>query len=329
MMKHILAPVLLVTGLLASLFFARVAVMAAETEMVAKVNGEGISRVAFERNLKASYVKRRLLESTAKKNGVYDSIRDEVLDQLIDEELLYQNAKSKGLAPGNESVADRIDSIRATFPSQKAYLAFLAKSFLTEETVGDFVGRLMALENLTEREFAKNARISENEIHDYYVSNVDAYSSPERVHARHILIRVEPDAAQALKDEAMKKIKEILLQAESGADFGELAKKHSGCPSARKGGDLGFFARGRMVKTFEDAAFTLTPGEISSVVATDYGYHIIKAEEHTTASVKPEADAAQEIRELLESSKKNLAAQEFAKRLRSTAKIEILLPAEP
>jgi peptidyl-prolyl cis-trans isomerase C len=99
---------------------------------------------------------------------------------------------------------------------------------------------------------------------------------PEQVHARHILVKVDPKADATQKAAARKKIEDIQKQLKNGEDFSELAKKASDCPSNAKGGDVGYFGRGQMVKPFEDAAFSLKPGEVSGIVETEFGLHLIK-----------------------------------------------------
>jgi hypothetical protein len=100
-----------------------------------------------------------------------------------------------------------------------------------------------------------------------------------QVRARHILLRVPPDATPAQRDTLIRRAQEIRTQARAGQDFAELARQHSEDPAAERGGDLGFFGRGQMVAPFEEAAFALEPGEVSDVVETPFGFHIIRLEE--------------------------------------------------
>ena len=122
---------------------------------------------------------------------------------------------------------------------------------------------------------------TDKEIADFYKSNLKIlFSYPERVRARHILISVAPDAPAKTRQQAQAKAEQILEQLKKGADFAKLAAQDSDDPGTRdRGGDLGFFERGQMIKPFEDAAFSLKPGQLSGVVATRFGYHIIRVEE--------------------------------------------------
>src|ERR1700722_17643868 len=129
-------------------------------------------------------------------------------------------------------------------------------------------------------------QVTDAQIQDYYNAHKDEYRTPERVHARHILLSI----ANKPKDEVPKiqaQAEALLKQIKGGADFGELAKKNSQDPgSAQKGGDLGWVSRGQMVKNFEDSVFTLKPNEISNVVTTEYGFHIIQVLEKQTAHLQ-------------------------------------------
>jgi len=129
-------------------------------------------------------------------------------------------------------------------------------------------------------------------------------------------------ADEKTRQAGLAKAEDLLAQLKGGANFAELAKKSSDCPSAPQGGDLGFFGHGQMVPEFDEAAFALKPGEISGVVTTKFGYHIIKLEEKKDAGLVPEIEAAPRIREYLVGQKTGVAVEEKIKTLREKAKIE-------
>ena len=120
--------------------------------------------------------------------------------------------------------------------------------------------------------------ISKNEVHQYYENHLNDFGTPEERRAAHILISVSADATQAEQDAANSKAEDVLRQVNLNPEkFAELAKAHSQDPgSAENGGDLGYFERGMMVKAFDDSVFALKEGEISEIVKSDFGYHIIK-----------------------------------------------------
>jgi peptidyl-prolyl cis-trans isomerase D len=146
-------------------------------------------------------------------------------------------------------------------------------------------------------EFEALAKPSEEQIRKFYDDHLlDRFTDPEEIRARHILVQVEPGADEATKTKARAEADDLLAQARGGADFAELAKKHSKDPgSAAKGGDLGFFPRGRMVPAFDAAAFGLEPGKISDVVETPFGFHVIKLEEKKPGGPRPFEVAREQI----------------------------------
>jgi peptidyl-prolyl cis-trans isomerase D len=128
--------------------------------------------------------------------------------------------------------------------------------------------------------------IPDAELHAAYNASMDSFRMPDRVKAQHILIKTQ-GKSDAEKKAALAKAQDLLKQLKAGADFSELAKKNSDDTSAAQGGDLGWFQRGQMVGPFDQAAFALKPGELSGIVTSEYGYHIIKVNEKENARVKP------------------------------------------
>ena len=147
-----------------------------------------------------------------------------------------------------------------------------------------------------------------------YNANPKRFEAPAQVRARHILVRRGPPDARATADK-------LLLDLKAGADFATLAKEHSGdTGSAVKGGDLGFFGTGRMVPAFDKAVFALSkPGELSEVVETDFGFHIIRLEESRPAGVRPFAEVRESLRRELSAKLLNEARAKEQKRVLDTA----------
>ena len=143
----------------------------------------------------------------------------------------------------------------------------------------------------------------------YYEDNISMYTQDEQVRARHILFKVDPDTSPEDQAKIAEKAASVLERAKKGEDFAELAKEFSDDTSKSEGGDLGYFSRGSMVKEFENAAFSLKKGEISDLVKTAYGYHIIKVEDVKEGSVKPYA----EVRDQIESTMKKNVTMDMAK----------------
>jgi peptidyl-prolyl cis-trans isomerase D len=160
------------------------------------------------------------------------------------------------------------------------------------------------------RDYREKVAVSQEEIKAYYDVNVDDFVIQEEVRTRHILIKVASDAAPEKIEEARKRAEGILAKAKGGEDFAALAEKYSEGPTAKKGGDLGYFPRGRMVREFEDVAFSLQPGELSPVVRTQFGFHIIKVE-----GVREErVQGLDEVRKSIESTLTDQKSRDLAER---------------
>ncbi|MCB2183509.1 MAG: SurA N-terminal domain-containing protein [Desulfobulbaceae bacterium] len=154
----------------------------------------------------------------------------------------------------------------------------------------------------------ENITIPENEINDYYTKNQSEFGQPEKRQASHILLKTTPQDHDTRKAE----IDNILTRIKDGEDFAALAKEFSEDGSASRGGDLGFFSRAQMVKPFADAAFSLQKGEISDVVTTQFGYHIIKLVDIQPADIKPLAEVKSVIEDKLKQQLARNAAFEKA-----------------
>jgi len=149
------------------------------------------------------------------------------------------------------------------------------------------------------KKFKERIAITTEEIETYYKDYSGDFWEPKKIHARHILIKAD-SGDKDMEEGAKKKAEEVLLKVKSGSSFEEMAKKYSqDQANAQQGGDLGFFSRGQMVKPFEEEAFNLKPGEVSGVVQTKFGFHIIRVEEIKDEGTKPLEDVKAEIQEIL------------------------------
>jgi peptidyl-prolyl cis-trans isomerase D len=148
-------------------------------------------------------------------------------------------------------------------------------------------------------DFADKVVISDEEVESYYEENIDMFQEERQVKARHILFKVDPEAPEEEKEKVKERALSVLEKARAGEDFADLAKEYSEGPNSAQGGDLGYFPRGQMVKAFDDAAFGMKKGEISDLVKTQFGYHIIKVEDIKEAGTKALAEVQEEIRNRL------------------------------
>lgn len=213
-------------------------------------------------------------------------LRKTLLDQMINDRLLLAKAEKDTLLKINEkeieqTLEDQLSKIKSQFPSEEAFQKELKTEGLTEAELKrnyrEQIKEQILRDKLISSKLSK-ANISLREVKEFYQSYKDSLpEQPESAKLSQILLKIEPSqkTLDSLKDFASM----ILAKAKAGEDFSELAKNYSEDPSAKQGGDLGFLKRGEILPEFEMKAFSLNPGEISDLVQTSLGYHIIKLEE--------------------------------------------------
>jgi peptidyl-prolyl cis-trans isomerase C len=301
-------------------------VWAAEPELAARVNGVGITQERLDKIFNVYMQQRQIDVQESKSPEQYKQLQRQVLDVLISQELLWQEAQKKQLIASAEDVDREMKRVRDRFPSKEAFLQKLEAGGFTEARYAEDVKQRLSARHLVQTEVASGITVSDPEVHDFYTSNQAQFVRPEEVHVRHILIKVADNTDQAAQEAARQHIRDILTEARSGADFAALAEKHSEGPSGPKGGDLGFVPRGRLEPPFEKAAFALKPGEISDVVQTRFGFHVIKMEARRGGESVPETEVADRIRQYLFSTRVHEAIRVRVKSLWDAGQVEILLP---
>jgi len=198
----------------------------------------------------------------------------------VDDELMrkYERAKIRYMA---FPAAKFRDQVKVSPEEIKAYFDTHRMQYTVPEK------RSFQVLVVDQEKVAQSVQVSDAQLRAAYSGSMDNFRVPERVHARHILIKTV-DKTDAEKKQLLAKAQDILKQLKNGADFAELAKKDSDdTGTAPKGGDLDWFVKGQMVPEFDQAAFSLKPKEISNIVTTTYGYHIVQVLEHEQAHVKP------------------------------------------
>ena len=293
-------------------------------DRVAVVNGTIITQAEFDRVL--GYELRRTAQSGQQIPGAQMAkIENSILDSLIVGELLFQESKKKGIQVKPETVTEQLMTIKQRFPSEAEFKKALEANNMTESKISTDIKRDMAIQQLLDKEVDQKVQITDEESKTFYDTNPQLFQQPERVKASHILIKVDEGASEEKKAEALKKIIEIQQKVQKGEDFAALAKTYSEGPSGPKGGDLGSFGRGQMVKPFEDAAFSLKPNETSDIVETKFGYHLIKVVDKQPAKKIAYADAKDRINKRLKDQKLRTERQLYFDKLKKDAKIEKFL----
>lgn len=213
--------------------------------------------------------------------------QSKALDNIIDRQLLYLAAQKASMVPDSATVNQQFQGFQQRFGSPDKFQEWLTTQGMTETQARSEITTDLAVQKYIATNVPDTAKVTVDQARAFYDAHPDVFTPGERMHARHILVKVDPDATPDRKAAARRKADRLLMRVKAGEDFAQVARDSSDCPSAPKGGDLPEFGRGEMVAPFEAAAFQLQPGQISDVVETQFGYHIIKCEERKEAKPVP------------------------------------------
>ena len=285
------------------------------------VNGTPISYKEFSLEFE-TYKKRMMQQGRAIPEQYLPQVRTQLLQQLIDSELLLQDSKKQGITTKTEDVQKELDGIKARHKDPKEFEKTLAEANLSEKQLKEKLAENMAIKALLEQKVFSDVSVNDDEAKAFYDGNPQYFHRPEQVHARHILKKVEEGATEEKKAEARKALEAIKTRILAGEDFAELAKEYSDGPSKDVGGDLGYFAKGKMVKPFAEAAFALKTNEVSDIVETQFGYHIIKVLDHRDAEIIPFEKVKPRIIDNLKNQKMKQKLDSYLAELRKDAKVE-------
>jgi len=299
-------------------------VAAQEVGVAARVNGVEISRFRLERHFE-DYLKVQGRSVGAIRNpSVFKRLKREALDQLIDKELLSQEAKRRGIVVDEAAVREAREAVAKGFRTPEAFARRLAEAGFDDPGYDAYLRREIAAGRALDALVGEIA-VSEAEVRAFYERNRARFERPEEVSARHILLRIPPPADAAAVAGVQARARALREEIRAGADFAELARRHSADASAAQGGELGRFPRGRMVPGFEAVAFALEPGEVSEPVRTEFGWHLVKVEARHPAGAMPEAEALALVRQHLLAAGRQEEIRSGLERLRRNAKVDILL----
>jgi foldase protein PrsA len=277
---------------------------------VAKVSGEEIKKEEFLKMFnifKAQYEQQfgtEVWDQELEGRKFGDVAREKLLDMLIDEKLQLDKAAELGITVTDDEVNSEIENAKKYFDTEEKFNEFLKEQGIDLEYFKESVKKELIISKLNDK-LTEKVAVTDEEIKAYYDTHQDEFVS---VKASHILLETQEEAEAMLK------------RVKAGEDFAELAKQNSIDPSAKENsGDLDYFRHGDMVEPFENAAFALKPGEISEIVPTDFGFHIIKVEDS-------KLDKFEDVKEQLKGSllydKKSVEYNKLLEEMRTDGKIE-------
>ena len=289
----------------------------------ARVNGVDISNEMLERNFEEYKRDNDINIAAIRYPNRVTMMRREVLDQLINQEIIWQAAQKKESIASVDEVEEAIKQVREQFASEQDYFGRLAAEGFTVDEYREHIQQVLSAKKYM-KSVTANVEVGEADIHDFYVGNPVRFQLPEAVRARHILLKVSAQADEDTRTAINEKAVDLLDRLLAGEDFAAVAIEASEDSSAAQGGDLGYFPRGKMVKPFEDAVFALEAGEMSGIVESPFGLHIIKVDDYQVAQTVPEEVAKERIEQHLVQVKSQQRVVDELAALRAMASIEVL-----
>jgi len=330
----------------------RPAVAAVVDKAVATVNGDPILKSEFEKN--SGPIMEQFKRATPLADQTPErllELKKKVLDQMVDDKLLTQQAKKQKIKVSKLEVDDGVNKVKKRFPDEKAFEAEMKGEGFTPERFRTHIEDQLSVIKLIEKEVkAKTVYPTDSEVKALY-ANLDAiYNGKqptgklseddkedlqtlarllgrrfgERVRARHILIRLSNHATDKEKAAAREKLTGMKARLAKGEEFDALAKQYSEDPGSKdRGGDLGYFTKGDMVPPFEKVAFTLPVGALSDPVETDFGAHLIRVDEKRAATKFSYEDIQNDLRDYLFQQKAAQRFEDYLKDLRKSATVQV------
>jgi peptidyl-prolyl cis-trans isomerase C len=289
--------------------------------VIARVNGEEIGRAEFAQTVKNIELRAGRPVPAEQRDQVFRG----VLDDMIAMRLLKQEVLRRQLTATEAELAAAVKQLRQQFPSEAAFSQALKAQKMTLDQLRDETRTQLLVSKMLDKEVGSQVAVKPAEVSAFYEKNPERFQQPEAIHASHVLITVAQGADAATKAAARAKAEDVLKQARAGADFAKLARTYSNDASAPRGGDLGFFPKGQMVPAFEAAAFALVPNQISDVVETPFGFHVIKVLEKRTAQSVPFGQAAPQIEQYLRQEQQQAKTKAFVQQLRAKGNVQVFI----
>jgi len=294
------------------------------TGPVAKVNGKEIDRSEFQKQMDRT--RERFTKAGRDISPALESrLKENLIRKMVDEELIAQAAAKEGVKVSPEDLEARFTEHKARFGNEAAFTSFLERTNQTVEDIREDLSTTALREALFQK-LSPEPEPTDDDAQKYYAEHKDKYVQREQIQASHVLVKVAKGATPEEKAAAKKKADEVLKKAKAGTSFEQLAKEYSEGPTATRGGDLGKFSRGRMVKPFEDVAFAAKPGEVVGPVETQFGWHVIKVFEKVPERVRAYDEVKEQIMSSMKARQKSKATRDVLQKLKSDARIEVIEP---
>ena len=292
---------------------------------IAKVNGFEVNKqaVGFELDrLVRFYMSHGMSMQEIKDN--LPKLQEKALDQAIGARLLLERSQQLDVPVSAADIDAEVAKVVEQVGGEENFKKALAAQNITEEAFRSELEKGARVNKLVEQACTGVEEPTEQEVKDFYEAHKSEYVTEPKVLCQHILVKVEDNSSSDEKSAAFEKILAIKERIAAGGNFAEEAEKNSDCPSGREGGSLGWFGPGMMVPEFDKVAFEMKKGEVSGVVTTQFGYHIIYKADEQPGGQQTLVDVHDQIKDLLRHGARGKAVDAFVAELREKAEIEFL-----
>ena len=244
----------------------------------------------------------------------------DIINRLIENKLILMEAEKQEIRVSDEKVEAKIEEIRAQFSSEDEFEATLLKQGLSIVELEENYRNQIMIQRVINREVRSKIVVKPTEIVDYYYAHLDDFTNPEEIKISHILIRIDntTDAHRAYQA-----AREVLGLLDKGIDFAQVAREYSDGPHADQGGSVGFVSQGQMIKEIDEVIFKLKVGELSGLIKSDLGYHIVRIDDKRPLYVRGLSDVQFEIKDILFKRKMEENFTEWINKLKEDAFISI------
>ena len=317
----VLLTILLISGSALAEEKASPAKGAAGEAVVVEVNGVKFTQKELDEKIERTIASVQSMVPPEQLGQFKANLKDKLVEDFVTRTLINEQIEKNKITIDEAEVDKAMKEVEAKAPPGMTLEEMLKQGGITVAELKENIEFSLRANKLFEKQVQTDYVPTDAEIKKYFDDNKKRFDKPETVHARHILIKVDEKDDDKAKAEKKKKIEGLRKQLVEGADFETLAKENSECPSKERGGDLGTFPRGRMVKPFEEAAFKQPVNEIGPVIETKFGYHIIQVLEHNEPETKSLEEVKATITETLQNQKKQEMAKNYIDGLKAQAKI--------
>jgi len=289
--------------------------------IVAIVNDEPITQSEFEMSFAPIYKQYAETYKDAELQEKLLEARITVLNQLIEDRLLYQDAVRRGIEVTDDETNKRIEELQSRFASKDEFKKEIEQQGFSMKQIKQRQREQLAIQKLYQYEVLSKVSVSPQDVEKYYQDHIADYTRPERVRARSILLRKDPTKETA--EVTRERLAAIIAEFNAGTSFDKLAIEHSQESNAATGGELGFVERGQMITAIDDAIFSCEIGKLTDIVETDIGFHVFYIEARQEGKVTSLEEVKETIREQMFRERSEARYQAWVEELKQDAYISI------